>query len=34
MSNIIRGTGGALVLVFDAKIKAYIFGGDLKLGSE
>jgi len=34
MSNIIRGTGGALVLVFDAKLKAYIFGGDLKLGSE
>jgi len=26
LSNVIRGTGGALVLVFDAKIKAYLFG--------
>jgi solute carrier family 25 (adenine nucleotide translocator) protein 4/5/6/31 len=34
LSNVIRGTGGALVLVFDAKIKAYLFGGDLKLGAE
>jgi solute carrier family 25 (adenine nucleotide translocator) protein 4/5/6/31 len=25
LSNILRGTGGALVLVFDAKIKAYLF---------
>lgn len=24
LSNVIRGTGGALVLVFDAKIKAYL----------
>lgn len=24
LSNVIRGTGGALVLVFDSKIKAYI----------
>lgn len=34
LSNVIRGTGGALVLVFDAKIKAYLFGGDVKLDSE
>ena len=27
LSNVIRGTGGALVLVFDAKIKAYLFEG-------
>jgi solute carrier family 25 (mitochondrial adenine nucleotide translocator), member 4/5/6/31 len=25
LSNVIRGTGGALVLVFDSKIKAYLF---------
>lgn len=25
LSNILRGTGGALVLVFDAKIKAYLY---------
>ena len=34
LSNVIRGTGGALVLVFDAKIKAYLFGNEMKLGSE
>jgi solute carrier family 25 (adenine nucleotide translocator) protein 4/5/6/31 len=31
LSNVIRGTGGALVLVFDAKIKAYLFGDEMKL---
>jgi solute carrier family 25 (adenine nucleotide translocator) protein 4/5/6/31 len=31
LSNVIRGTGGALVLVFDSKIKAYLFGGEAKL---
>jgi solute carrier family 25 (mitochondrial adenine nucleotide translocator), member 4/5/6/31 len=31
LSNVIRGTGGALVLVFDSKIKAYLFGGEVKL---
>ena len=31
LSNVIRGTGGALVLVFDSKIKAYLFGGESKL---
>jgi solute carrier family 25 (adenine nucleotide translocator) protein 4/5/6/31 len=33
LSNVLRGTGGALVLVFDAKIKAYLYGSDAKLGS-
>jgi len=33
LSNVLRGTGGALVLVFDAKIKAYIYGNEVKLGS-
>jgi len=33
LSNVLRGTGGALVLVFDAKIKAYLYGGDVKLGA-
>lgn len=33
LSNILRGTGGALVLVFDSKIKAIMFGGEAKLGS-
>jgi len=30
LSNVLRGTGGALVLVFDSKIKAYLYGGDAK----
>jgi solute carrier family 25 (adenine nucleotide translocator) protein 4/5/6/31 len=33
LSNVIRGTGGALVLVFDAKIKAYLFGNEMVLGA-
>jgi len=33
LSNVLRGTGGALVLVFDAKIKAYLYGGEAKLGA-
>ena len=33
LSNVLRGTGGALVLVFDAKIKAYLYGGEVKLGA-
>lgn len=33
LSNVLRGTGGALVLVFDSKIKAYLYGGEAKLGS-
>lgn len=33
LSNVIRGTGGALVLVFDAKIKSYIFGNEMVLGA-
>lgn len=33
LSNVIRGTGGALVLVFDSKIKAMLYGGEAKLGS-
>ena len=32
-SNVLRGTGGALVLVFDSKIKAYLYGGEAKLGA-
>jgi len=32
-SNVLRGTGGALVLVFDSKIKAMLYGGEAKLGS-
>ena len=32
-SNVLRGTGGALVLVFDAKIKAALYGGEAKLGA-
>jgi len=28
LSNILRGTGGALVLVFDTKIKAYLAGDE------
>jgi len=31
-SNVLRGTGGALVLVFDSKIKAYLYGGDAPAG--
>jgi solute carrier family 25 (adenine nucleotide translocator) protein 4/5/6/31 len=30
LSNVLRGTGGALVLVFDSKIKAYLYGGEAK----
>jgi len=33
LSNVLRGTGGALVLVFDSKIKAYLYGGEAKLGA-
>jgi solute carrier family 25 (adenine nucleotide translocator) protein 4/5/6/31 len=33
LSNVLRGTGGALVLVFDAKIKAYLFGNEMVLGA-
>lgn len=33
LSNILRGTGGALVLVFDSKIKAYMFGDDAGFSS-
>jgi len=33
LSNVLRGTGGALVLVFDSKIKAYLYGGEASLGS-
>ena len=33
LSNVLRGTGGALVLVFDAKIKAYLYGGEVVLGA-
>ena len=29
LSNVIRGTGGALVLVFDAKIKAWYYGQEV-----
>jgi len=32
LSNVLRGTGGALVLVFDSKIKAYLYGGEAKMG--
>jgi solute carrier family 25 (adenine nucleotide translocator) protein 4/5/6/31 len=32
-SNVLRGTGGALVLVFDSKIKAYLYGTEAKLGA-
>ena len=32
-SNVLRGTGGALVLVFDSKIKAYLYGEEAKLGA-
>jgi len=31
-SNVLRGTGGALVLVFDSKIKAYLYGDDAPSG--
>ena len=30
LSNIIRNTGGALVLVIDTEIKAHLFGGKSK----
>jgi len=33
LSNVLRGTGGALVLVFDAKIKAYLYGTEVVLGA-
>jgi solute carrier family 25 (adenine nucleotide translocator) protein 4/5/6/31 len=33
LSNVLRGTGGALVLVFDAKIKSWLYGQDVALGA-
>ena len=33
LSNVLRGTGGALVLVFDAKIKSYLYGTEVALGA-
>jgi len=32
-SNVLRGTGGALVLVFDSKAKAYLYADSSKKGS-
>ena len=32
-SNVLRGTGGALVLVFDTKVKALIYKDEKKKGS-